>query len=81
MRKLQSYGPSIIVLITAIVVLLGGQFLTMAIRSLMETIVCQHLIKRRNYLSEQGLSKSYELSQVFFEKLQALRRILGKKQN
>ncbi len=52
----------------------------MAIRSLMETIACQHLIKRRNYLSEQGLSKSYEFSQVLFGTLQALRRVLGKKQ-
>ncbi len=57
------------------------QFLTMAIRSLMEAIACLHLIKRRNYLSEQGLSKSCEFSQMLFGKLQALRRILGKKQN
>lgn len=53
------------------------RFLTMALRSLMETVACQHLIKRRNYLSEQELSKSYEFSQRLFGKLQAMRRSLS----
>lgn len=57
------------------------RFLTMALRSLMETVACQQLIERRNYLSAKELSKRYEFSQVLFAKLQAMRRVLQKRQN
>lgn len=48
----------------------------MAPRSLMETVACQQLIERRNYLNAEELSKRYEFSQVLFGKLQAMRRSL-----
>jgi four helix bundle protein len=55
-----------------------SRFLTMALRSLMETVACQQLIERREYVNETELSKSYEFSQTLFGKLQAMRRALRK---
>jgi len=55
------------------------RFLTMALRSLMETVACQHLIKRRQYVDDKKISEAYEFSQVLFGKLQAFRRALNKK--
>ena len=52
------------------------RFLSMAIRSLMETVACQHLIERRRYSGRDVLTKGYELSEVLFGKLQAMRRVL-----
>ena len=48
----------------------------MAVRSLLETVACQHLIKRRKYVHDEELSKGYEFSQTLFGKLQAMRRAL-----
>jgi four helix bundle protein len=54
-----------------------ARFLGMALRSLMETVACGHLIRRRNYLSDCRLiDELYEKSQVLAKKLQALRRFL-----
>jgi len=52
------------------------RFLTMALRSLMETVACGHLIQRRKYAKEEDLAKMYEYSQVLFGKLQAMRHSL-----
>lgn len=55
------------------------RFLSMALRSLMETVACQHLIERRKYVNREELDKRYEFSEVLFGKLQAMRRALEKK--
>jgi hypothetical protein len=46
----------------------------MGIRSLVETVACQHLINQRNYLTDpQPLRPAYQKSEVLFAKLQAFR--------
>jgi four helix bundle protein len=52
------------------------RFLGMALRSLIETVACQHLIQRRAYASKEEISKGYDFSQIVFAKLQAMRRSL-----
>jgi four helix bundle protein len=52
------------------------RFLSMALRSLMETVACQHLTGRRRYSTEDELTKRYEFGQVLFNELQAMRRTL-----
>lgn len=52
------------------------RFLSIALRSLIETVACQHLSARRRYSSKEELAKRYEFSQVLFGKLQAMRRAL-----
>lgn len=56
-----------------------GRFLGMAIRSLIETVACQHLIHRRNYLDDTTpLREAYQASEKLVAKLQAMRRaVLG----
>ena len=54
------------------------RFLGMALRSLLETVACQHLIERRRYVGKEELSKIYEFGQTLYAKLQALRRSLKK---
>ena len=52
-----------------------SRFLGMAIRSLLETVACQHLIHRRNYLDDPGpLKEAYQASEKLAAKLQAMRR-------
>ena len=59
-----------------------ARFLGMAIRSLIETVACQHIIKRRGYLQEENLlQKTYENSQLLARKLQAFRKSLSNPQN
>ena len=54
-----------------------ARFLGMAIRSLIETVACQHLINRRNYLKDTDqLGNAYRLSRKLFIKLQAFRTAL-----
>jgi four helix bundle protein len=49
-----------------------ARFLGMAIRSLIETVACQHLISRRKYLKDPAsLREAYRLSEKLFAKLQA----------
>jgi len=51
-----------------------------AIRSLVETVACQHLINRREYLDNSDrLRQAYRLSETLFSKLQAFRASLGKR--
>ena len=56
-----------------------GRFLGMALRSLLETVACQHLIARRKYISADEMAATYEFSERLFGKLQALRRSLRSK--
>lgn len=55
-----------------------GRFLGMAIRSLIETVACQHIIRRRNYFSDSTLlDNAYEQSQILARKLQAFRKAIS----
>jgi four helix bundle protein len=52
-----------------------ARFLGFAIRSLIETVACQHIIRRRNYIQdESSLKKLYEGSEVLAKKLQSFRK-------
>ena len=57
------------------------RFLSMAIRSLLETVACQHVIGRRKYINIDEISKNYEFSQMLYAKLQAMRRSLRNKED
>jgi len=56
-----------------------ARFLSMAIRSLIETVACQHLIHRRSYLNDPAsLREAYQVSEKLVAKLHVMRRtILG----
>jgi four helix bundle protein len=56
-----------------------ARFLGMALRSLVETVACQHLINRRKYVEDSSLLREvYQASDKLAAKLQAMRRaILG----
>ena len=48
------------------------RFLRIAIRSLLETVACLHLVKRRDYLDNlDTLRDAYRDSEILFAKLQA----------
>ncbi len=56
-----------------------GRFIGMAIRSLVETVACQHLINRRGYLKDsEDLRHAYRFSEKLFAKLHAFRIALTK---
>jgi len=56
-----------------------ARFLGIAIRSLVETVACLHLIHRRGYLDDEDpLWETYQASEKLSAKLQAFRRALGK---
>jgi len=58
-----------------------ARFLGMSIRSLIETVACQHIIRRRKYFQDETLlNKSYEDSQILAKKLQAFRKSLSNTQ-
>ena len=54
-----------------------ARFLSMALRSLIETVACQHLIYRRKYLANtEPLREAYNASDKLAAKIQAMRRAL-----
>ena len=54
-----------------------NRFLGMAIRSLIETVACQRIIKRRNYLTDDSiLNKADEKAQSLAKRLHAFRKAL-----
>ena len=54
-----------------------GRFIGMAMRSALETVACQHLIRRREYVRDPALMADiYESARVLVAKLNAMRRIL-----
>src|SRR5512133_2682508 len=58
-----------------------ARFLGMSLRSLIETVACQEIIRRRGYLQDKDLlGKAYEDSQVLAKKLQSFRKSLSKSQ-
>lgn len=53
------------------------RFLRIAVRSLLETVACLHLVKRREYLDDvDALRAAYRESETLFAKLQAFRSSL-----
>jgi len=58
-----------------------SRFLGMALRSLIETVACQDIIKRRNYLTAIDMDQAHELGAELFAKIQAMRRALKHPEN
>lgn len=55
-----------------------SRFLGYAIRSLLETVACQHIARRRGYLVPEELARAaYDASEELFRELQAFRAALG----
>jgi four helix bundle protein len=54
-----------------------SRFLSMALRSLIETVACLHLVKRRNYVSAETVQTVYVFSEKLSIKLQAFRKALN----
>lgn len=58
-----------------------ARFLGMALRSLIETVACQQIIQRREYLQDASLlQRMYDDSQLLARKLQNFRRSLSRQQ-
>ena len=58
-----------------------ARFLGMAIRSLIETVACQQIIRRRGYFQDEDLlKKMYDDSQLLAKKLQSFRKTLSSSQ-
>lgn len=56
-----------------------SRFIGMALRSLMESVACQNIISRRNYVETTRMTPVYEQSEKLFAKIQAMRKaLLGK---
>jgi hypothetical protein len=50
----------------------------MALRSLLETVACQHLINRHGYLADPAaLREAYQQSETLARKLQAMRAAIA----
>lgn len=55
-----------------------ARFLSMAIRSLLETVACQQIIKRRNFISDPSLiDRVYSSAQILAAKLHSMRKSLA----
>ncbi len=55
-----------------------SRFLSIAIRSLIETVACLHIVHRRGYLADpEPLRAAYRASEILFAKLQAFRKSLS----
>ncbi len=54
-----------------------NRFLGMALRSLIETVACLHLVKRRNYVPAEDVQSVYAFSEKLSIKLQAFRKALN----
>lgn len=57
-----------------------SRFLGMALRSLVETVACQDIIERREYVTIDDLRPSRELGAKLFAKVQSMKRFLGTSQ-
>ena len=55
-----------------------ARFISISIRSLLETVACFHMIHRRKYLeNREMLRETYRSSEMLFAKLQAFRKSLS----
>jgi four helix bundle protein len=58
-----------------------ARFLGLAIRSLVETVACQHLIRRRGFMVEASqLDQVYRKAEVLAAKMHALRKAIAPSQ-
>lgn len=58
-----------------------GRFLGMAIRSLLETVACQHLSSRRGYVQDASpLRQAYRSAEVLAAKLHVMRKAISQEQ-
>ena len=58
-----------------------ARFLGMAIRSLLETVACQHLISRRKFLQDQmPLREAYRRAETLAAKLHTMRKAIAPEQ-
>jgi four helix bundle protein len=53
-----------------------SRFLGMAIRSLIETVACQHIMERRHFSETTKLNEALECGEKLFAKIQAMRKSL-----
>ena len=54
-----------------------ARFLSMAIRSALETVACQHIIRRRSLLQDEALlDQAYRSAETLVAKLHAMRKTL-----
>jgi len=53
-----------------------SRFLGIALRSIVETVACQQIILRRQYLDASKMAALYEQSEKLFAKVQAMRKAL-----
>lgn len=59
-----------------------ARFLGYAIRSVMETVACQHIISRRKFLDDaESLRQAYREAEKLSAKLHTLRKTIDPKQN
>jgi four helix bundle protein len=59
-----------------------ARFLGYAIRSLLETVACQHIINRRKWLTDpQHLRDAYSRAEILTAKLHAMRKAIAPEQN
>jgi len=57
------------------------RFLGMALRSLLETVACQQLIRRRGYLDDVALiTPAYQHAETLARRIQAMRRAIMPRQ-
>ncbi len=55
-----------------------ARFLGMSLRSLVETVACQEIIRRRGYFRDESLlNVAYENSQVLAKKIQSFRKSIS----
>jgi len=55
-----------------------ARFLGMSLRSLVETVACQEIIRRRGYFQDETIpNKAYEDSQTLARKLQSFRKSIS----
>jgi four helix bundle protein len=56
-----------------------GRFLSISIRSLLETVACRHIIERRKYLEKYPdlLKRMKDLSETLARSLQAMRKSIA----
>jgi four helix bundle protein len=55
-----------------------ARFLGMSLRSLVETVACQEIIRKRSYFQDENLlNVAYENSQLLAKKLQSFRKSIS----
>jgi four helix bundle protein len=58
-----------------------ARFLGLAIRSLLETVACQHIVNRRKFLQDTtSLRKAYRQAETLVAKLHAMRKAIAPEQ-